>query len=50
MAVEDDGYIFLKDLTEKRDYVLEDIDFVVDCYQGDGKYKVSNGQYQKIDE
>lgn len=50
MAVEDDGYIFLKDLTEKRDYVLEDIDFVVDCYQGDGKYRVIDCQYQKIDE
>lgn len=47
---EDDGYIFLKDLTEKRNYVLEDIDFVVDCYQGDGKYQVIDGEYKKISE
>jgi len=47
-AVENDGYIFLKDLTEKRDYVLEDIDFVVDCYQGEGEYQVVNGEYKKI--
>ena len=49
-AIEDDGYIFLKDLTEKRDYVLEDIDFVVNCYEGDGKYKVIEGEYTKIQE
>ena len=48
-AVEDDGYIFLKDLTEPRDYVLEDIDFVVDSYQGEGKYQVIDGEYRKID-
>lgn len=47
---EDDGYIFLKDLTETRGYVLEDINFVVDCYQGEGKYQVINGEYKKIDE
>ncbi len=47
-AVENDGYIFLKDLTEKRDYVFEDIDFVVDCYEGDGKYQVIDGSYKKI--
>ena len=49
-AVEDDGYIFLKDLTQKRDYVLEDIDFIVDCYQGDGMYQVIDGEYKKISE
>lgn len=49
-AIENDGYIFLKDLTEKRDYVIEDIDFVVDCYEGDGKYKVIDGSYKKISE
>lgn len=49
-AVEDDGYIFLKDLTEPRDYVLEDIDFVVDSYQGEGKYQVIDGEYKKITE
>lgn len=49
-AVENDGYIFLKDLTERRDYVLEDIDFVVDCYDGDGKYQVIDGTYKKISE
>lgn len=45
---EDDGYIFLKDLTEPREYLLEDIDFVVDCYQGEGKYQVINGKYKKM--
>lgn len=48
-AIEDDGYVFLKDLTEKRDYVLEDIDFVVECYQGEGKYQVIDGEYKKFD-
>lgn len=47
-VVEDDGYIFLKDLTEKREYIVEDIDFIVDCYQGEGKYKVINGEYKKV--
>lgn len=45
---ENDGYIFLNDLTEKRDYLIEDIDFVVDCYQGEGNYQVINGEYRKI--
>ena len=49
-AIENDGYIFLKDLTEKRDYVIEDIDLVVDCYEGDGKYQVIDGSYKKISE
>ena len=49
-AIENDGYIFLKDLTEKKDYVIEDIDFVVDCYEGDGKYQVIDGSYKKISE
>ena len=48
-AFEDDGYIFLKDLTEERGFSIEDIDFVVDNYQGEGKYKVINGEYKKID-
>ena len=48
-AFEDDGYIFLNDLTEKRDFSIEDIDFVVDNYQGEGKYQVINGEYKKID-
>lgn len=48
-AFEDDGYIFLNDLTEKRDFSIEDIDFVVDNYEGDGKYQVINGEYKKID-
>jgi len=47
-ALENDGYIFLKDLTEKREDVIEDIDFVVDCYQGEGKYQVIEGEYRKI--
>lgn len=47
-AVEDDGYIFLKDLTEKRGFVLEDIDFIVDCYKGEGRYQVISGIYEKI--
>ena len=48
-AFEDDGYIFLNDLTEERDFSVEDIDFVVDNYEGDGKYQVLNGEYKKID-
>lgn len=48
VAIEDDGYVFLKDLTEKRGYVLEDIDFVVDCYKEEGKYQVINGVYKKV--
>lgn len=47
-AFENDGYIFLNDLTEKRDYSIEDVDFVVDCYQGEGKYQVIDGEYRKI--
>lgn len=48
-AFEDDGYIFLNDLTEERDFSIEDIDFVVDNYKGDGIYKVIDGEYKKID-
>ncbi len=48
-AFEDDGYIFLNDLTEERDFSIEDVDFVVDNYKGDGKYQVINGEYKKID-
>ncbi len=48
-AIEDDGYIFLKDVTEERDFSIEDIDFVVDNYKGEGKYQVTNGEYKKID-
>jgi len=47
-AIEDDGYVFLKDLTEDRGFVIEDIDFTVDDYQGEGKYQVINGKYEKI--
>ena len=49
-AFENDGYIFLNDLTEKRDYSIEDIDFVIDCYQGEGKYQVIEGEYRKIND
>ena len=49
-AFEDDGYIFLNDLTEEREYSLEDIDFVVDRYEGEGKYQVIDGKYKKIDD
>lgn len=48
-VAEDDGYIFLKDLTEERDFLIEDIDFVVDNYKGEGRYQVINGEYKKID-
>ena len=48
-AFEDDGYIFLNDLTEERDFSIEDIDFVVDNYEGDGKYQVIDHEYKKID-
>lgn len=46
---EDDGYIFLNDLTEKREFWVEDIDFIVDSYDGEGNYQVINGEYTKID-
>lgn len=46
-AFEDDGYIFLNDLTEERTFLVEDIDFVVDNYQGEGFYQVINGEYKK---
>ena len=49
-AYEDDGYIFLNDLTEEMDFSIEDIDFIVDNYEGDGKYQVVNGEYIKINE
>ncbi len=45
-AFEDDGYIFLNDITEKRDFCIEDIDFIVNNYQGEGKYQVIDGEYQ----
>lgn len=48
-AFEHDGYIFLNDLTEERDFSIEDIDFVVDNYKGDGTYRVIDGEYKKID-
>ena len=37
-------------LTQEKGYLLEDIDFVVDCYQGEGKYQVIDGTYKKINE
>ena len=49
-AFEDDGYIFLNDITQEREYSLEDIDFVVDKYEGEGKYQVINGEYEKVEE
>lgn len=48
-AIEDDGYIFLQDITEEGKNIIEDIDFVVDNYEGDGKYQVINGAYKKIE-
>lgn len=48
-AIEDDGYVFLNDITEERGFGVEDIDFVTDIYNGEGKYQVINGEYQKID-
>lgn len=48
-AFENDGYIFLKDITEERDFSIEDIDFVVDNYKGEGRYQVINGEYKKTD-
>ena len=47
-AFEDDGYIFLKDLTEKGGAILEDIDFAVNLYEGEGKYQVIDGKYKKM--
>lgn len=48
-AIEDDEYVFLNDVTEERGFGVEDIDFVADIYNGEGKYQVINGEYQKID-
>ena len=48
-AFEDDGYIFLNDVTEEQNFSIEDIDFVTNNYKGDGKYQVINGEYKKID-
>lgn len=48
-AIEDDGYVFLNDITEERGFGVEDIDFVADIYNGEGKYQVINGEYKKID-
>lgn len=45
---EDDGYIFLNNVTEEQEFIIEDIDFVTYNYKGDGKYQVINGEYQKI--
>jgi len=47
-AYESDGYIFLKDITEGGKGCLEDIDFVVDCFDGEGKYQVIDGEYRKL--
>lgn len=48
-AIEDDEYVFLNDVTEERGFGVEDIDFVANIYNGEGKYQVINGEYQKID-
>ena len=48
-AFEDDGYIFLKDITQDKKDTIEDIDFVVHCYEGEGKYQVLDGEYKKVD-
>lgn len=48
-AIEDDGYVFLNDITEERGFGVEDIDFVANIYNGEGKYQVINGEYKKID-
>lgn len=48
-AIEDDEYVFLNDVTEERGFGVEDIDFVADIYNGEGKYQVINGEYKKID-
>lgn len=47
-AFEDDGYVFLNDITKDESYSFEDIDFVVDKYVGEGKYQVIDGEYKKI--
>ncbi len=48
IGCEDDGYIFLNDITGEKGYSIEDIDFVVDNYEGDVIYQVINGKYEKI--
>lgn len=47
-AYEDDGYIFLNNVTEEQEFTIEDIDFATYNYKGDGKYQVINGEYKKI--
>lgn len=48
-AFEDDEYILLNDLTNTQKSTFEDIDFIADKYQGEGKYQVINGEYTKIE-
>ncbi len=48
-AFENDGYIFLSDTTKKAGDLLEDIDFVLNNYEGEGMYQVIEGEYKKID-
>lgn len=45
---EGEGYIHLRDITDDKG-AIEDIDFVVDNYKGEGIYKVINGEYTKIE-
>ena len=47
-AFELDGCIFLKDLTEGSKTTIEDIDFTASSFEGEGKYQVINGKYEKI--
>ena len=47
-AFEDDGYIFLKDIKAGSEEPFEDIDFVVENYDGEGEYKVIDGKYEKV--
>lgn len=47
-AYEGEGYIHLRDMTEDSG-AIEDIDFVVDNYKGEGIYKFINGKYVELD-
>ena len=50
MFVDSDDYLGLDACEKLCEAMQEDIDFVVDCYQGDGKYQVIDGEYKKINE
>ncbi len=43
------GYVIIKDTTQRR-VPIEDMEFTIKGYKGDGKYQVVNGEYKKVGE